>query len=176
MTRYWRLTYNANVYLKSFTDINSFIAAKNSQTSNQNNGSVVSIESTQKFSASGNAQKLHSAYKKTIDNLKRSMWQNSKNCFNLVGVLLNNTTHRGIRTIAACNAARSSPAEPGYVSEDKILQIKPHQNDFAKQYPSVTLILNKTMTEDSRAALEKWKKERVAEMGLEAFNKFYEGL
>ncbi|CAH2041114.1 unnamed protein product, partial [Iphiclides podalirius] len=64
--------------------------------------------------------------------------------------------------------------KPGYASEDNILQIKPHQNDFAKQYPSVTLILNKTMTEESRAALEKWKKERIAEMGLEAFNKFYE--
>ncbi|CAB3255925.1 unnamed protein product [Arctia plantaginis] len=67
-----------------------------------------------------------------------------------------------------------SAAQPGYVSEDKILQIKHHQNDYAQQYPSVTLILNKTMTDDSRTALEKWKQERIAEMGVEEFNKFYE--
>ncbi|CAG9788314.1 unnamed protein product [Diatraea saccharalis] len=106
--------------------------------------------------------------------LKRKMWQNSRNLVSLVGVMINNTTCRGLKTFTPCNAARSSPAEPGYASEDRILQIKPHQNDFTKQYPSVTLILNKTMTEDSKNALEKWKQERIAEMGLEEFNKFYE--
>lgn len=94
----------------------------------------------------------------------------------VLGVMFNNASGRGFKTWAACNAARSSPAQPGYASEDKIIQIKPHQNDYAQQYPSVTLILNKTMTEESRTALEKWKQERIAEIGLEEFNKFYQGM
>lgn len=103
------------------------------------------------------------------------MWQNTKNCVSFVGILLNNNAVRTLSTSSVCSATKSSPAQPGYASEDKILQIKQHHNDFAKQYPSVTLILNKTMTEDSAKALEKWKQERIAEMGLEEFNRFYEG-
>lgn len=106
-----------------------------------------------------------------VEVLKRKMWQNTRTYVNFVGVLLNNATVRGFKTVAARNTA-----QPGYASEDKILQIKPHQNDFAQQYPSVTLILNKTMTEESRIALEKWKQERIAEIGEEEFNKFYEGI
>lgn len=108
------------------------------------------------------------------------MWQNTKNCINFVGVLVNNTAVRYVSTTSICSSTKSSPAEPpaqpGYVSEDKILQIKQHRNDYAQQYPSVTLILNKTMTEESRNLLEKWKQERIAEMGLEEFNRFYEGM
>lgn len=111
-----------------------------------------------------------------LDLLKTRMWPNSKSCVSVLGVLFNNTSVRGFKIWAVNNAVRSSPAQPGYSSEDKIVQIKPHQNDYAQQYPSVTLILNKTMTEDSRTALEKWKQERIAEMGLEEFNKFYQGM
>lgn len=111
-----------------------------------------------------------------IEVLKNRMWQNTKQCVNLVGVLFNSATVRSISTSSICSAARSSAVQPGYVSEDKILQIKHHQNDYAQQYPSVTLILNKTMTDDSRNALEKWKQERIAEMGEEEFNKFYQGM
>lgn len=82
---------------------------------------------------------------------------------------------RGVKTSAVCGATKSSPLQPGYASEDKILQIKQHQNDYAKQFPSVTLILNKTMTGESMANLEKWKKEKIAEVGEEEFKKFYEG-
>lgn len=103
------------------------------------------------------------------------MWQNTRTCVNLVGVLLNNGSARGFKTSSVSSATKSSPATPGYASEDRILQIKQHENDYAKQYPSVTLILNKTMTDDSRNALEKWKLERIAEMGEEEFNRFYEG-
>lgn len=110
-----------------------------------------------------------------IDIFKRKMWQNTRTCLSFVGVLLNKASARGIKTLTACNAARSSPAQPGYTSEDKILQIKPHSNDYAVQYPSVTLVLNKTMPEESRAAIEKWKQERIAELGEEEFNRVYEG-
>lgn len=105
--------------------------------------------------------------------LKTKMWSNSKTCVNFVGVFCQNNV-RGFKTAVVCGAAKSVPAQPGYVSEDKILQIKQHQNDYAKQYPSVTLILNKTMTEESQKALEKWKQERIAEMGQEEFSRFYE--
>lgn len=107
--------------------------------------------------------------------LVKKMWQNTRNCMNFVGILLNNNAVRALSTSSVCSTTKSSPAQPGYASEDKILQIKPHRNDFAKQYPSVTLILNKTMTEESAKNLEKWKQERIAEMGLEEFNRFYEG-
>ncbi|XP_014355456.2 mitochondrial genome maintenance exonuclease 1 [Papilio machaon] len=148
-------------------------STKNSQTSHQNNKPGVSSESTQKYSASEHVLRCLN-YDRTFGIFKSNMWQNTKNCINYAAVLLNNNALRGIKTFAVSNTARSSAAETGYVSEDKILQIKPHQNDFAKQYPSVTLILNKTMTDDSRVALEKWKKERIAEMGLDEFNRFYE--
>lgn len=104
------------------------------------------------------------------------MLQKTRKCVNIAGVLLNNTTVRCIQTSAVQNAVGSSAAQPGYASEDKILQIKQHRNDFTQQYPSVTLILNKTMTEDSRTALEKWKQERIAELGQEEFERFYQGM
>ncbi|XP_068628401.1 mitochondrial genome maintenance exonuclease 1-like isoform X1 [Battus philenor] len=148
--------------------------SKNSLTSHQNIKAGVSNESAKKFSATENVHGLCLTYKQTFDIIKRNMWQNTKTCLNYAAVLINNSTVRGIKTFVASNAAISSPAEPGYVSEDKILQIKPHQNDFAKQIPSVTLVLNKTMTEESKAALEKWKQERIAELGQDEFNKFCE--
>ncbi|KAF9424234.1 hypothetical protein HW555_000627 [Spodoptera exigua] len=155
-------------------------AAKN-RTSHQNNDSTASNENKLKFLESternGGQSQILTGYVKynpvlAVNVLKTKMWQNTRHCVNFVGVVLNNTV-RGVATSASCNAARSSPAQPGYASEDKILQIKPHKNDYAQQYPSVTLILNKTMTDESRSALEKWKQERIAEMGLEEFNKFY---
>lgn len=105
---------------------------------------------------------------------KRKMWQNTRTCVNLVGVLINNASVRGLKTVAANNAAGNTAAQQ-YASEDKIIQMKPHRNDYAQQFPSVTLILNKTMTNESRAALEKWKQERIAEMGQEEFERFYQG-
>lgn len=104
------------------------------------------------------------------------MWSNTRTCYNFVRVLLNGSQVRCLTTASVSNTAQSSPAQPGYASEDKILQIRQHQNDFTQQFPSVTLILNKTMTEESRKTLEKWKQERIAEMGLEEFNRFHQGM
>ncbi|CAH2090531.1 unnamed protein product [Euphydryas editha] len=149
----------------------------------QNNEVTTSNESTQKFIdvTSHNAvvsQSLHdnrrlSCIIRSAKILEHNMWQNTRTCFNLVAVLFNGTPVRGIKT-AVANMTRSSAAQPGYESEDKILQIKQHQNDYTQQFPSVTLILNKTMTEESRKLLEKWKKERIEEMGLEEFNRYYQ--
>ncbi|CAH3978094.1 unnamed protein product [Pieris brassicae] len=104
---------------------------------------------------------------------KNKMYQNTRNVFNATGVVYNIAV-RSIKTSSVANATKSFPAEPGFASEDKILQIRQHQNDYTKQFPSVTLILNKTMTEESRKALEKWKKERIEEMGVEEFNRYHE--
>ncbi|KOB72415.1 Mitochondrial genome maintenance exonuclease 1 [Operophtera brumata] len=147
--------------------------AKNS--SHQNN--VATAEPASKYTAVRNAFESLSYLNSPVlsgEVFGKKMWQNTKNCVSFVGVLLNNTAIRTLSTSSVCSATKSSPAQPGYASEDKILQIKQHQNDFAKQYPSVTLILNKTMTEESAKTLEKWKQERIAEMGLEEFNRFYE--
>ncbi|XP_063828626.1 mitochondrial genome maintenance exonuclease 1-like [Ostrinia nubilalis] len=146
-------------------------AAKNR--SHQNNGATATNENTLKLESERDVVASYSKFSVYPEKIT-TMWQNTKNLVNFVGVLLNNTTVRGLKTVVPVNAARSSPAQPGYASEDRILQIKQHKNDFAEQYPSVTLILNKTMTEDSRTALEKWKQERIAEMGEEEFNKFYQ--
>ncbi|CAH2983014.1 unnamed protein product [Chilo suppressalis] len=149
-------------------------SAKN-RNSQQNNSAASSNENSSNLESSKKNDVLTNFFSPflTLEVFKRKMWQNSRNCVSLLGVLINNTTCRGLKTFVPSNAARSSPAEPGYASEDRILQIKQHQNDFTKQYPSVTLILNKTMTEESKNALEKWKQERIAEMGLEEFNRFY---
>ncbi|XP_072930685.1 mitochondrial genome maintenance exonuclease 1-like [Epargyreus clarus] len=155
-------------------------AAKNTQTSHQNNGSSASArsESTQKFVRNTIRNENVIGYAcspvSVLDVCKSKMWQSARTSFNIAGVLLNNTAVRGLKSVSVRNAARSSPAQPGYASEDKIIQIKHHKNDFTQQYPSVTLILNKTMSEETRAILEKWKQERIAEMGLEEFNRYYE--
>ncbi|CAG9101514.1 unnamed protein product [Plutella xylostella] len=156
-------------------------AAKNSKKSRQNNSSGATVENTSgevKFSANNPKYtpscvvKYHPVLPMEI--LKRSLWQNSKPCVNFVSVLLSRNAVRGVKTSAVCGSTKSSPLQPGYASEDKILQIKQHQNDYAKQFPSVTLILNKTMTGESMANLEKWKKEKIAEVGEEEFKRFYE--
>lgn len=146
------------------------VTAKN--TTQQNNRTTK--ENTVKF-VINNAVIRPFAHSTVIQGLNNKMWQNTRHCLNIFGVLLNNTAIRGLKTSVVCGTAKSSPAQPGYPSEDKILQIKHHRNDYAEQYPSVTLILNKTMTEESRLALEKWKQERIAEMGVEEFNRFYQG-
>lgn len=172
----------------SCIDFNLCVAAKNSQELHQNNstdGSKDSVDSSLKINESSvknavencSVPTCYSKYSPVlpIEVFKTKMWQKTRTCLNFVGVLLNNATARGIKTLAASNAARSSPAQPGYVSEDKILQIKPHSNDYAVQYPSVTLVLNKTMPDESKAAIEKWKQGRIAELGEEEFNRVYEG-
>ncbi|XP_059062936.1 uncharacterized protein LOC131855654 [Achroia grisella] len=157
------------------SDINSNsknkISHQNNDATTTNTKCVVSVENAVDKANFLVAKKSNPAG--FVEAFKNKMFQNSKCSLNFAGLLLNNTVVRGIKTFASAHAA-SSPAQPGYASDDGILQIKPHKNDFAKQYPSVTLILNKTMTEESRTALEKWKQERIAEMGLDAFNKFYE--
>lgn len=173
----WHVSFGAVRYTRARIFI---VAAKNSEESHQNNiGSKAQTDNTLiKYSLInlvGNVGVLtHYISAKPLEVLNTRMWPKTKTV-GVLGVLFNNASVRGFKTWAASNAARSSPAQPGYASEDKIVQIKPHQNDYAQQYPSVTLILNKTMTEESRTALEKWKQERISEMGLEEFNKFYQG-
>ncbi|XP_034832935.1 mitochondrial genome maintenance exonuclease 1-like [Maniola hyperantus] len=149
--------------------------------SHQNNSAA--SENTQKFDvANGNVVRnlitcsIHAkiAVVTSFKGVQDSMWQKTRTCSNFVGVIFNGTPARGLKTLAVHNSARSSPAQPGYASEDKILQIKQYQNDFTLQFPSVTLILNKTMSEETRKALDKWKQDRIAEMGEEEFNKYYE--
>ncbi|KAL4715756.1 hypothetical protein ACJJTC_006335 [Scirpophaga incertulas] len=144
------------------------------RTSHQNNSPTSISEKNTKFKSDRNADLIGRTQFLSLNILRRKMWQTGRNSVNLVGVLLNNVATRSFQRFAPCSAAISSPAQPGYVNDDRILQIKQHQNEFAQQYPSVTLILNKTMTDESRVALEKWKQERIAEMGQEEFNKFYE--
>ncbi|XP_041981216.1 mitochondrial genome maintenance exonuclease 1-like [Aricia agestis] len=145
-------------------------AAKNR--THQNNAANVPKENTQKFKSVANdaGKSVTNSAFDSLRLIKNKMWQNTRTCINFP-VVLNSV--RSIKTSAAKNAVKSSAVQQGYASDDKILQIKQHQNDYAKQYPSVTLILNKTMTEESRKALEKWKKERIAEMGEQEFQRFY---
>lgn len=51
----------------------------------------------------------------------------------------------------------------------------PRDNKEFLSYPSVTRILNATMSDASRTALEKWKKKLVAELGEEGFEEFHRG-
>ncbi|KAL0879021.1 hypothetical protein ABMA27_003991 [Loxostege sticticalis] len=164
--RGWRRAIYTFITLTTFS-------AKNR--SHQNNGATATNENTLKLESNRDVVASYSKFSvNPVETIRTTMWQNTRNLVNFVGVLLNNTAVRGLKTIVPVNAAQSSPAKPGYASEDRILQIKPHRNDFAQQYPSVTLILNKTMTDESRNALEKWKQERIAELGEEEFNKFYQ--
>lgn len=167
--RGWRRAIYTFITLTTFS-------AKNR--SHQNNGATATNENTLKLESNRDVVASYSKFSvNPVETIRTTMWQNTRNLVNFVGVLLNNSSAvRGLKTIVPVNAAQSSPAKPGYASEDRILQIKPHRNDFAQQYPSVTLILNKTMTDESRNALEKWKQERIAEMGEEEFNKFYQGM
>lgn len=44
-----------------------------------------------------------------------------------------------------------------------------------RDLPSVTNILNVTMSEQSKAALEKWKKNMIEKLGKDGFNEYSEG-
>lgn len=44
-----------------------------------------------------------------------------------------------------------------------------------RDLPSVTNILNTTMSEKSKAALENWKKSMIEKMGEDGFNKYSRG-
>jgi hypothetical protein len=43
-------------------------------------------------------------------------------------------------------------------------------------YPSVTKILNATMSDSSRAALKKWRQKMISELGEEGFLKYHRGM
>lgn len=70
------------------------------------------------------------------------------------------------------NVADSSSEE---VQEEKILQVRSTSIEHNK-LPSVTKILENTMSPESREALEKWRQEKIAELGPEEFEKFYQGM
>ncbi|XP_077290993.1 mitochondrial genome maintenance exonuclease 1-like [Arctopsyche grandis] len=61
--------------------------------------------------------------------------------------------------------------KPEAVNEDKIIRVTSSGTQFMN-FPSVTRVLDQTMSEESRAALEKWKQEKIEELGLEGFEKF----
>lgn len=44
-----------------------------------------------------------------------------------------------------------------------------------RDLPSVTNILNVTMSEKSRAALENWKIKMIEKLGIDGFNKYSKG-
>lgn len=44
-----------------------------------------------------------------------------------------------------------------------------------RHLPSVTNILNSTMSEKSKAALEAWKKNKIEELGEDGFNEYNKG-
>jgi len=56
------------------------------------------------------------------------------------------------------------------VSSETTVKETPKRN-----LPSVTNILNVTMSEKSKAALENWKKNMIEKLGEEGFNKYSKG-
>ncbi|GLH10451.1 Mitochondrial genome maintenance exonuclease 1 [Gryllus bimaculatus] len=66
-------------------------------------------------------------------------------------------------------------------SSSPILHVSPTEdNDLvrtkSKEYPSVSRILNATLSDSSRAALQKWKENLIAELGEEGFQKYQRAL
>lgn len=50
-----------------------------------------------------------------------------------------------------------------------------HQTSTKCNLPSVTRILNATMSEQSKAALEKWKNSMIEKLGEDGFNQYTRG-
>lgn len=73
------------------------------------------------------------------------------------------------RASVASNVSDNEPPE------DKILKVTPGDSDH-KSFPSVTKILSQTMAPEARAALEKWKQDKIAELGVEGFERFNKGI
>lgn len=59
-------------------------------------------------------------------------------------------------------------------NDNKILRITSAGEEYTK-LPSVTKILATSMSEEAKAALEKWKQTKIEELGLEGFEKFNRG-
>lgn len=49
-------------------------------------------------------------------------------------------------------------------------------NEVLWKYPSVSKVLNATMSEGSRAALARWRSKLIEQLGEEGFNKYYRGM
>lgn len=66
-------------------------------------------------------------------------------------------------------------------NEDKHIynfQLKENKKLISKNiyaFPSVTRILNQTLSEKSKEALEKWKQDKIQQLGLEGFEIYYQG-
>lgn len=50
-----------------------------------------------------------------------------------------------------------------------------HKTSSKSNLPSVTRILNATMSEQSKAALEKWKNSMIEKLGEDGFNRYSRG-
>lgn len=59
-------------------------------------------------------------------------------------------------------------------NDNKILRITSTGQEFTK-FPSVSKILQTSMSEEAKEALEKWKQKKIEELGLEGFQKFNQG-
>ena len=64
---------------------------------------------------------------------------------------------------------RVSSIAPDYTSSADIMKF-PYE--YSPELPSVSRILSATMSEESKAALAKWEKEKIALLGEEGFRKF----
>jgi len=58
---------------------------------------------------------------------------------------------------------------------EKPAEIIIHETSKRGDIPSVTNILNTTMSEKSKAALENWKKSMIEKLGDDGFNKYSRG-
>lgn len=73
--------------------------------------------------------------------------------------------------------------DAGKVEEDmqsseanRIISISPNEDKSKLHIPSVTRILNKTMSEVSRLNLELWKQRMITELGIDGFEKYSKGI
>lgn len=85
------------------------------------------------------------------------------------------------------NAARKEPLPIGVlnttaakdITRDTSGIILTHRStaiEAGTKYPSVTKILNSTMSEDAKAMLDRWKKRMIAQMGEEGFEIYKQGI
>lgn len=58
----------------------------------------------------------------------------------------------------------------------EILSISPMEARACLKYPSVTKVLSATMTEESKAVLEKWKQKMIDKLGPKGFEVYREGM
>lgn len=166
--------------LENKLEFGQLLETKTEKSQTDNVSSPLKTQNTELFYLEKLSKNIKILHVKKIDSFKN---ENSKPDINSNDKISKNISLPDIilRNIETFPLKNNTKKMIDKSNEDKHIynfQLKENKKLISKNiyaFPSVTRILNQTLSEKSKEALEKWKQDKIQQLGLEGFEIYYQG-